>query len=111
MLLDLKRISWCLCTGRYKDQILISVRTSRVKGRAGKIARRVVGSSGTAGGHDMIAGGQVDCTGKDECERSLMEKRLVETFFRAMGKQESGGLSDLIRPEESQEQPCDDRED
>jgi len=110
MLLDLKRISWCLCTGRYKDQILISVRTSRAKGRAGKVARTVVGSSGTAGGHDMIAGGQVDCAGKNECERSQMERKLVETFFRAMGKQESGGLSDLIPPDESEAEPCEETE-
>jgi nanoRNase/pAp phosphatase (c-di-AMP/oligoRNAs hydrolase) len=106
MLLDLKRISWCLCTGRCKDQILISVRTSRVKGRAGKIARSVVGSSGTAGGHDMIAGGQVDCAGKSEPERDQMEKKLVETFFRTMGRQEGGELSDLIPPAEPDKKPC-----
>ena len=100
MLLSLKRISWCLCTGRYKDQILFSVRTSRVKGRAGKIARQVAGSGGTAGGHDMIAGGQVDCMGKSEAERDQMERKIVETFFRLMGKQEGGELSELIPPEE-----------
>jgi nanoRNase/pAp phosphatase (c-di-AMP/oligoRNAs hydrolase) len=102
MLLSLKRISWCLCTGRYKDQILFSVRTSRVKGRAGMIARRVAGSSGTAGGHDMIAGGQVDCTGKTEAERDQMERKIVETFFRLMGRQEGGELSDLLPPDESE---------
>ena len=109
MLLNLKRISWCLCTGRYKDQILISVRTSRVKGKAGKVARRVVGSSGTAGGHDMIAGGQVDCNGKSEVERDQMERRIVETFFRLMGKQEGGELSDLLPAEERQETPAQER--
>jgi nanoRNase/pAp phosphatase (c-di-AMP/oligoRNAs hydrolase) len=111
MLLNLKRISWCLCAGRYKDQILISVRTSRVKGKAGKIARQVVGSSGTAGGHDMIAGGQVDCTGKTEAERDLIEKKIVEIFFKTMGKQEGGELSDLLPPEEPCTKPDEDRDD
>lgn len=102
MLLSLKRISWCLCTGRYKDQILLSVRTSRAKGRAGKVARRVVGSSGTAGGHDMIAGGQVDCAGKSESERDQMERKIVETFFRLMGRQEGGELSELLPSDETE---------
>jgi nanoRNase/pAp phosphatase (c-di-AMP/oligoRNAs hydrolase) len=96
MLIMLKRITWCLCTGRFNDTILISVRTSRVKGRAGKIARRVVGSGGTAGGHDMIAGGQVDCTGKSESERDLMERKYIEIFFRLMGKQDVGEISTLF---------------
>jgi nanoRNase/pAp phosphatase (c-di-AMP/oligoRNAs hydrolase) len=102
MLLSLKRISWCLCTGRYKDQILFSVRTSRVKGRAGKIARQVAGSIGSAGGHDMIAGGQVDCSGKSEAERDQMERRIVETFFKLMGKQDGGEVSELLPQDESE---------
>jgi nanoRNase/pAp phosphatase (c-di-AMP/oligoRNAs hydrolase) len=99
LLIMLRRITWCLCTGRYKDTILISLRTSRVKGRAGKLARRVVGSTGTAGGHDMIAGGQVDCTGKTEAERDQMERKLIESFLRLMGKQNAGEVSILFPPE------------
>jgi len=93
LLIMLRRITWCLCTG------LISLRTSRVKGTAGKLARRVVGSTGTAGGHDMIAGGQVDCTGKTEAERDQMERKLIESFFRLMGKQDAGEVSILFPPE------------
>jgi nanoRNase/pAp phosphatase (c-di-AMP/oligoRNAs hydrolase) len=99
MLLSLKRISWAMCTGRYKDTVLMSLRTSRAKGRAGTVARRVVGAGNTAGGHDMIAGGQVDCTGKTEPERDTMERRLVENFFRRMGKPESGELTRLVPPD------------
>jgi nanoRNase/pAp phosphatase (c-di-AMP/oligoRNAs hydrolase) len=110
MLLNLRRISWCLCTGRDKDTILISVRTSRAKGRAGKLARRVVGASGTAGGHDMIAGGQVDCTGKSESERDQMEQKIIETFFRLMGKQQGGELSDLLPPDDTCKKPSQEEE-
>ena len=101
MLLALKRISWCLCTGRYRDTILVSLRTSRAKGRAGTVARRVVGPGNTAGGHDMVAGGQVDCTGKSEQERDEMERRLIQAFFRLMGKQEGGEVTALL-PQEQQ---------
>ena len=99
MLLALKRISWTLCTGRYRDTILVSVRTTRAKGRAGTLARRVVGAGNTAGGHDMIAGGQVDCAGRTEAERDEMERRIIDSFFRLMGRQESGELTGLLPPE------------
>ncbi len=96
MLLGLKRISWALCTGRYKDSTVISVRTNRTKGRAATVARRIVGPGNTAGGHDMIAGGQVDCTGMSEEERDQVEKKLIESFFRIMGKPESGEPAKLV---------------
>lgn len=96
MLLGLKRISWALCTGRYKDSVIISIRTNRTKGRAAAIARRVVGPGNTAGGHDMIAGGQVDCTGKSEQDRDEIEKKLVDSFLRIMGKPESGDCAKLV---------------
>ena len=47
----------------------------------------------------MIAGGQLDCTGKTEAERDRMERRLIETFFRLMGKQNGGEVSILFPPE------------
>lgn len=100
MLLGLKRISWSLCTGRYKDTILVSLRTSRTKGRAGTIARRVVGPNNTAGGHDMIAGGQVDCSGKSDEERDQMERKIIENFFKLMGKQDVGEPTRLLPREE-----------
>ncbi len=96
MLLALRRISWTLCTGRYKDTILISIRTTRAKGRAGTVARRVVGAGNTAGGHDMLAGGQVDCSGRSESERDEMERRIIDSFFKLMGRQESGELTGLL---------------
>jgi nanoRNase/pAp phosphatase (c-di-AMP/oligoRNAs hydrolase) len=98
MLVALNRISWCMCTGRYKNTILLSLRTTREKGRAGVLARKIVRPIGTAGGHDMIAGGQVDCTGKIEEERDDMEKRLIANFFRFIGKPGSGELSRLLPP-------------
>ncbi len=103
MLLGLRRVTWALCTGRYKDTIIVSLRTSRVKGRAGTVARRIVGAGNTAGGHDMIAGGQVDCTGKSEKERDVMERRVLESFFRRMGKQEIGELTRLVPPAHEEE--------
>ena len=98
MLIALNRISWCMCTGRYKNTILLSLRTTREKGRAGVLARKIVRSIGTAGGHDMIAGGQVDCAGKSEDERDEMERKIIANFFRFIGKPGTGELSRLLPP-------------
>jgi nanoRNase/pAp phosphatase (c-di-AMP/oligoRNAs hydrolase) len=105
MLIALHRMSWCMCTGRYKNTILLSLRTTREKGRAGVLARKIVRPIGTAGGHDMIAGGQVDCTGKSEDERDEMERKLVANFFKFMGKPASGDFNRLLpaAPAEKQE--------
>jgi nanoRNase/pAp phosphatase (c-di-AMP/oligoRNAs hydrolase) len=104
MLIMLKRVTWCICTGRFKDTILMSLRTSRVKGKAGNLARRVVGSGGTAGGHDMIAGGQIDCAGKTEAEREQMERKVIDSFFRLLGKR-NGEVTVLFPPEDTEGRP------
>ncbi len=104
MLVALNRMSWCMCTGRYRNTILFSLRTTREKGRAGVLARRIARPLGTAGGHDMIAGGQVDCTGKSEEERDEMEKRLIANFFKLTGKPGSGEPSRLLPPEAAEKQ-------
>ena len=62
LLLRCERISWSLCMGRFKDRIVISIRTNRKKSDAGNFLRKLIGKRGTAGGHDMIGGGQVDET-------------------------------------------------
>jgi nanoRNase/pAp phosphatase (c-di-AMP/oligoRNAs hydrolase) len=102
MLLTLERMTWSLATGRYKGNVLVSVRTTNVNGRAGTVARRIVGSGGTAGGHDMVGGGQVDCEDKPEKQRDEMEHRIVETFFRVRGKPETGELTPLMAPEKEE---------
>lgn len=51
--------TWCLCTGRYRGRLHISLRSSNVKAEAGRMLQRLVGIKGAAGGHDMIAGGAV----------------------------------------------------
>jgi hypothetical protein len=96
MMLTLRRMSWSLCTGQYKDTILLSLRTTRAKGKAGAVAKKIAGSAGSAGGHDMVAGGQIGCAGLDESERDELDKKAVETFFRLMGKPESGELTPLV---------------
>jgi len=107
MLLTLERMTWSAATGRYKDTLLVSVRTTRAKGRAGTVARRIVGAGGTAGGHDTVAGGQLDCEDKTDRQCGEMEERVIEAFFRIRGKPEAGELTPLVAPEKEERPPED----
>jgi nanoRNase/pAp phosphatase (c-di-AMP/oligoRNAs hydrolase) len=52
-------VRWVLCMGRFESRLLISLRTSDPLGGAAHLLMSSVGNIGSAGGHDMFAGGQV----------------------------------------------------
>lgn len=59
LLLRLKGTQWVVCTGAYQDDLILAVRSRHRKGGAGKLAQEIVGGQGTAGGHGVMAGGQI----------------------------------------------------
>lgn len=59
LIIRLEGINWALCMGRYHDDVLLSLRTNHRNANAGRVIRALVEPQGTAGGHDMIAGGKV----------------------------------------------------
>jgi nanoRNase/pAp phosphatase (c-di-AMP/oligoRNAs hydrolase) len=83
-ILRCERMNWSLCIGRYNGRLLTSIRTTNKKGQAGKFLRQLVGKRGTAGGHGMIAGGQVPCSMEEEsCAK--VEEELIEGFLKKLG--------------------------
>ena len=58
-LLRVQNISWTMVLGSYENQLSISIRTSQLKGHASRAIKAIIPRSGTAGGHEMIAGAQV----------------------------------------------------
>ncbi|MCG3175735.1 MAG: manganese-dependent inorganic pyrophosphatase [Candidatus Omnitrophica bacterium] len=94
-MLRLERMSWCMCLGRYRDKIIVSIRTTNQQGRAGRFLRSLLGKRGTAGGHGMIAGGQVPCSMEHEsCTR--LEEELVKDFMRKLGYKEDAAMTPLL---------------
>ena len=69
--------TWSLCTGRYRDHLHISLRTTNVKSEAGRLLQKLVGGKGSAGGHDMIAGGSVQLGEKVADERWREAGRVI----------------------------------
>lgn len=96
LLLRCERITWSLCMGRYEGKILISIRTSRKKSDAGNFLRRLIGKRGTAGGHDMIAGGQVPCGELSEDGCQSLEKELATAFLKRIGYKEVTDVTPLL---------------
>jgi nanoRNase/pAp phosphatase (c-di-AMP/oligoRNAs hydrolase) len=64
LLLRLEGSDWVICTGLYKDLLILSVRTRNRSG-AGRVIQAIVQDQGRCGGHGSIAGGQVPLRGQD----------------------------------------------
>jgi nanoRNase/pAp phosphatase (c-di-AMP/oligoRNAs hydrolase) len=79
LLLRLRGMRWAICTGVYKDALILAVRSqSRTMG-AGQLVQAIVGDEGTAGGHGTMAGGQIPLQGRSpELLASLVGQRALE---------------------------------
>jgi nanoRNase/pAp phosphatase (c-di-AMP/oligoRNAs hydrolase) len=64
LLLRLEGTRWAVCMGVYDQELLLSLRTRSQRGGAGTLAQEIVGGRGTAGGHGVMAAGQVPLAGE-----------------------------------------------
>lgn len=88
-LLRHERVGWSLCIGRFKDKLIISVRSSKPKARAGKLVKRLANNQNTVGGHDMVAGGFIPLSGQSKAELQSMDETLIRNFAHLTGNQEA----------------------
>ena len=95
-MLRVERINWAICVGRFSGRLVISIRTTNVKGRAGHFLRQLIGKRGTAGGHGMIAGGQVSCGSMDHEACTKLEEELVQNFLKKLGYKDIGDMTPLL---------------
>lgn len=98
LLLRIDGVSWALCMGEYKGQMIISVRSTSRKHMAGSILRRLIGKTGSAGGHRGMAGAQVPLTSLSKCERQELPGKLINRFLALIDRQ---GVTPqlLVQPE------------
>lgn len=88
-LLHHERIGWSFCTGRFKDQLILSIRSANTNANAGKVIKRLVQDPDSVGGHDMSAGGSVSLQSKNTKESEDLEKALTSKFAKLMGYEDS----------------------
>lgn len=85
LLLRMQGVSWAISLGIYQDRLVISVRTDVEEARAGRLVRAIVGRSGTAGGHNTMAGGRIHLPDATPSERVAELHALVPRFLHELG--------------------------
>jgi len=93
--LRFERRSWSLCIGWNSDYILLSLRSSNMRARCGRMIAKLVKGKGTAGGHDMVAGGRIGCNGMSENEKIKTEELVISRFLRTLGH---GSSLEILSP-------------
>jgi nanoRNase/pAp phosphatase (c-di-AMP/oligoRNAs hydrolase) len=77
-----ERISWSFCTGRFKNRLIISLRSRLPKSEAGKMVQKLVKNSKTVGGHGMSAGGYIDIKGRNNNDLEIIENTMSKNFAK-----------------------------
>lgn len=65
LLLRLDNIAWAICINEYDANLVISVRSKYPTGQADCLVSSMAAGEGSAGGHGMLAGGQIPLNGRD----------------------------------------------
>lgn len=89
LLIRLESIQAALCIGLYHNVLQLSLRTDPVAGDAGQILQHIVAGIGKAGGHGMVAGGQVPLQDRKQDE---LVHQLQQRFLEIMQDHGHGEL-------------------
>jgi nanoRNase/pAp phosphatase (c-di-AMP/oligoRNAs hydrolase) len=89
LLLRLEGMQWSACLGVYDDVLVLSVRTRRKRGGAGRLVEAVVGGDGTAGGHGMAAGGQISL---DSSTATTMTQTIIRRILTYLQQSTDAGV-------------------
>jgi len=86
LLLRLEGAQWVICSGVYQGTLILAVRTRNRQGGAGTLVQNMVGDRGTAGGHGMMAGGDIPLRGEDpEQLAQQLSQRALQYLKVALG--------------------------
>ncbi|MFH0957650.1 MAG: bifunctional oligoribonuclease/PAP phosphatase NrnA [Pseudomonadota bacterium] len=96
ILLRLEGVKWSLCFGQFDEMMAISLRSKSRTQRAGLILRRLVGKTGSAGGHREMAGGQIPMRIMDEEHKTALPSKLIARFLKLL-KRENSNSKPLVR--------------
>lgn len=84
-LLTYHRMTWVMCTGRYRGKLYVSLRTTKTNMNAGEVLRAIVENRGQAGGHGAIAGGSFKVSkNQDRSVWSEAEDLIASKFLKRL---------------------------
>jgi nanoRNase/pAp phosphatase (c-di-AMP/oligoRNAs hydrolase) len=98
-MIRLEDVKWALCAGVHQDKMILSVRTSVPRGRAGEMLRQVVGKMGRAGGHDRRAGGCINLPSTSASAIEQAQGELRRRLLKALHIDECRGQRLVSRRE------------
>jgi nanoRNase/pAp phosphatase (c-di-AMP/oligoRNAs hydrolase) len=90
-MIRLEDVRWALCAGVFEDKLILSVRTTVPRGRAGELLRQVVGKMGRAGGHDRRAGGYLNLPSTSGSAVEQAQAELRRRLLKALHIDETRG--------------------
>lgn len=85
LLLRQERIGWALVTGQYDAKLFVSLRSSQPNANAGSVLKRMLRNLGSAGGHNMMAGGRVDLADVGEPGWPEIQETVLKRFLQRLG--------------------------
>ncbi len=85
LLLRQERIGWAFVTGQYNGQLFVSLRSSQPNANAGSVLKRVLSQLGSAGGHNMMAGGRIERHGIHDPDWQKLQETILTRFLRRLG--------------------------
>ncbi|MCX5861929.1 MAG: bifunctional oligoribonuclease/PAP phosphatase NrnA [Desulfomonile sp.] len=86
LLLRIENVSWSLCMAETGDLMILSLRSTSRKQQAGSVMRRLIGQTGSAGGHREMAGGTIRLTGMSPAESKELPDKLVNKFLTLINR-------------------------
>ncbi|MCK5913224.1 MAG: DHH family phosphoesterase [Desulfuromusa sp.] len=92
-LLRQQGVQYVLGLGWYDGMEILSMRSLDQEAKLGLTIQTMVAGIGTAGGHGMIAGGQVRSIAGDEQSQQDLEELLTERMFQTLGLKRTLGKS------------------
>ncbi|MDQ7778164.1 MAG: DHH family phosphoesterase [Planctomycetota bacterium] len=82
MMLKMEKIQWSFCSGIFETRLLVSIRTTNLATDCSDIIVRMLRHVGSAGGHDMMAGGKIEVGNVSATDRRGLEMRLRARFLK-----------------------------
>lgn len=85
LFLQMSGVEWTVAAGRYRDQLLLSLRTYDSEAHAGRLVREAIGDRGSAGGHGTFAGGQLGVRSLNDDEVDELRDGVLRDILEALG--------------------------
>lgn len=84
--LSCEGVQWAFCTGRYRGNLHMSLRTNLPEGQAGDVLRSICRHPREAGGHGQIAGGKIRVSDQPDGGASEdLESTLTHLLIKRLG--------------------------